>query len=454
MSFPGTYNISYYYGDTLEFRVFPKNSSGEPFNLSTFSNPKFTIARNRNTPVEDHISCFAQIDSDQTSILCAIRPEDAEELIANNDGTFPTYVYDIEISKSDNTMLYPIVYTLLNGSVSISRDVTRPGSGGPDAQISIPLNPTNLVLTSSTTSTLSVSWTAPTTGDAPTLYKLAVIPFTENLTDIRQALQDSNLSTASTTFTFTGLEADTDYSVVVRSTNSAGDASIDTILFNTVPFTTSEIPATVPSAPTINSIEAADSSLVVNFTAGADGGSSITNYKYSIDGINYIAFDPAKITSPVTITGLTNGTAYPVTILAVNSVGDSLPSNSITQTPVAPEPEPEPEPEPDFVVTSSGTSAYIINGVSNDTITLVRGETYIFDINASGHPFWIQTSSGAYNSANVYNVGITGNGTQVGTITWVVDATAPNTLYYVCQFHSAMQGTINIIDPDPQGYDS
>ena len=99
-----------------------------------------------------------------------------------------------------------------------------------------------------------------------------------------------------------------------------------------------------------------------------------------------------------------------------------------------------------YQVSNSGSGAYVINSVNNQTITLIRGLTYVFSINASGHPFWIQTSDGAYSSENVYNTGITNNGTQNGNITWVISNDAPNTLYYVCQYHSSMQGTINIID--------
>jgi hypothetical protein len=80
MSFPGTYNISYYYGDTLEFRVFPKNSAGDPFDLSTFNLSRFTIAPNRNSPIEDQIVCFAQVSADNTNVFCAIRPEDSTNL--------------------------------------------------------------------------------------------------------------------------------------------------------------------------------------------------------------------------------------------------------------------------------------------------------------------------------------------------------------------------------------
>ena len=80
---------------------------------------------------------------------------------------------------------------------------------------------------------------------------------------------------------------------------------------------------------------------------------------------------------------------------------------------------------------------------SNDpTIYLARGQTYEFNVNASGHPFHIQTSSGAYNSSNLYTTGVTNAGAAVGVIKFAVPFSAPNTLYYVCQNHSNMAGTI------------
>jgi hypothetical protein len=104
-----------------------------------------------------------------------------------------------------------------------------------------------------------------------------------------------------------------------------------------------------------------------------------------------------------------------------------------------------------FTVTNSGASAYLIDGASNPTLTLIRGFTYNFSVNASGHPFWIQTVAGAYSSGNIYSTGITNGGAAVGTITFTVPYDAPNTLYYVCQFHSSMAGTINIKDVQPSG---
>ena len=91
-----------------------------------------------------------------------------------------------------------------------------------------------------------------------------------------------------------------------------------------------------PAAPTVSSVTAANGSLTVAFTPGANNGSPITNYKYSINGINYVALNPAITTSPFTISGLANGTTYSVTIKAVNGDGESTASNAVTGIPVAP----------------------------------------------------------------------------------------------------------------------
>ena len=103
-----------------------------------------------------------------------------------------------------------------------------------------------------------------------------------------------------------------------------------------------------------------------------------------------------------------------------------------------------------FNVTNTGTTAYIFNGGSfsnanNPELTLKRGETYEFVINASGHPFFIKTAQGNTN-ANAYSNGVSNNGAQQGTLTFTVPADAPDTLFYNCQFHSSMTAKINITD--------
>jgi len=104
---------------------------------------------------------------------------------------------------------------------------------------------------------------------------------------------------------------------------------------------------------------------------------------------------------------------------------------------------------PTYSVTNSGSGAYLIDGQPNPTLSVTEGQTYIFNINASGHPFWIKTVSST-GTGNQYNDGVTNNGTDNGTITFVVPYNAPSILYYNCQYHIAMAGTINVIDiPTP-----
>lgn len=100
-----------------------------------------------------------------------------------------------------------------------------------------------------------------------------------------------------------------------------------------------------------------------------------------------------------------------------------------------------------YTVVNSQSSAYTISSANNPALNLKRGWTYTFNVSASGHPFWIKTAA-VTGTGSAYSTGVTNNGTQVGTVTFTVPLDAPNTLYYICQFHSPMQGTINITNAD------
>jgi len=103
-----------------------------------------------------------------------------------------------------------------------------------------------------------------------------------------------------------------------------------------------------------------------------------------------------------------------------------------------------------YTVTNSGASSYTIDGSSNPTLNLLRGFTYIFNVSAPGHPFWIKTTQ-VTGTGNAYSSGVTNNGTASGNITFAVPYDAPNTLYYICQHHGSMSGTISISNVGPTG---
>lgn len=101
-----------------------------------------------------------------------------------------------------------------------------------------------------------------------------------------------------------------------------------------------------------------------------------------------------------------------------------------------------------YNVTNTGSSAYVFNGgvlvsASNPGLTLQRGKTYTFTVDAAGHPFLIKTVQ-VTGTASAYNDGVTNNGASNGVISFTVPINAPDTLFYICEFHSVMVGTITI----------
>jgi hypothetical protein len=95
----------------------------------------------------------------------------------------------------------------------------------------------------------------------------------------------------------------------------------------------------VPYTPTDLSGTPGNQTAQISFTAGDNGGSAITNYMYSTNGgSTFTAFSSAQTTSPVTISGLNNGTQYSIQLKAVNANGSSAASATVTVTPAAPAP--------------------------------------------------------------------------------------------------------------------
>ena len=133
---------------------------------------------------------------------------------------------------------------------------------------------------------------------------------------------------SSSPVTISGLTNGTSYTIYLKAVNANGDSAASSSVTVT--------PSSTPSAPTSLSATAGDGQATISFTPGSDGGSAISNYKYSTDGTTYTALSPTDSSSPVTIPGLTNGTSYTIYLKAVNANGDSAASSSVTVTPVAP----------------------------------------------------------------------------------------------------------------------
>jgi hypothetical protein len=121
MAFPAVFNISYYRGDTYEFRIYPKDSSGNQFPLTGYdpiNGVKFTMSTERGEPgISDQLQGYARISPDATYIDCAILPANGIAMDFSLN-----YIYDVQIFKSGTP--YDIVTTLLTGTITVTEQIT------------------------------------------------------------------------------------------------------------------------------------------------------------------------------------------------------------------------------------------------------------------------------------------------------------------------------------------
>ena len=90
------------------------------------------------------------------------------------------------------------------------------------------------------------------------------------------------------------------------------------------------------------------------------------------------------------------------------------------------------------------------HGMNPNLGPMYRGGTYTFSVNASGHPLYLTTDNGTNFVSGQYNyeytTGVTNSRSDTGSLTIVVDASTPDTLYYQCGNHSNMRGEISVKD--------
>ena len=195
-----------------------------------------------------------------------------------------------------------------NGELQVYNGSTWTNMVGNTASVAKPSAPTSVVATASNAQA-SVAFTAPTSNGGSAITGYTVTSSPDNIT----------ASGSSSPIVVTGLTNGTSYTFTVIATNTAGNSVASSS-------SASVMPKTVPDAPT--NVIATSGNLIANvaFTAPiSNGGSTITSYRVTSDPGNFIA---TGATSPIQITGLTNGISYTFTVVAINSEGDSSPSDA------------------------------------------------------------------------------------------------------------------------------
>jgi hypothetical protein len=187
----------------------------------------------------------------------------------------------------------------------------------------------------------------------------------------------TNIGTNSPSYTLVDADYNNTVKCTVTATNSAGSASATSAA-------TAAIAGTVPGAPTIGTATAGNAQAAVSFTAPANtGGPAITSYTATS---NPGGITGSAASSPITVSGLTNGTAYTFTVTATNSIGTgaaSAASNSVT-------PAAGPVTDQYFSYVPLLLETTSTNGQNNQGTTTTNGfldsSTNNFTITRSGSP--------------------------------------------------------------------
>ena len=221
----------------------------------------------------------------------------------------------ITVTGLTNGMTYTFTVTATNaaGTSPASAKSNSVKPVGPTA----PLPPASVKATAGNAQA-TVTFTAPADGGSP----ITGYTVTSSPGGITQSGTGSPIIV-------TGLTNGTTYTFTVTATNAIGTGTASAKSNSVKP-----VGPMAPKAPTSVKATAGNAQATVTFTAPADGGSPITGYTVTSSPGGLTASGTA---APITVTGLTNGTAYTFTVTATNDVGtspSSAKSNSVK--PVAP----------------------------------------------------------------------------------------------------------------------
>jgi len=180
----------------------------------------------------------------------------------------------------------------------------------------VPSAPTNLVVTYVGSGTVSISFTPGSNGgSAITNYRYSV--------DGGESFNPFNPVDTTSPVTISGLEDGVVYAFGLKAVNSVG-ASIASSFVEHLVYGPADPPTGLISANRLNGI------ISLSFVEASNGGSTITNYEYSLDGgSTFAAFNPPQTTSPLSISGLTNNTQYSIVLRAVTEAPDNASSDTL-----------------------------------------------------------------------------------------------------------------------------
>lgn len=293
---------------------------------------------------------------------------DADAADASQFDDEEEFVFEVSSTDERSTVARPAVLTARQ-TLTVSLEVT---AGVPGA-------PTSVEAVAGAESAL-VSWEAPAWigGADVTGYRV------EQSLDGGDTWTDAVADTGSTdtSYRVTGLPVGVPAQFRVSAINANGTGPASEAADAVTAYT-------IPGSPAIGRVLASNGALTVLFTpSDDDGGSEVTGYEYSLDGGE--TWTPASsASSPLTVTGLRNGTAYDLVLRAVNAAGGGDVAE-VTATPVlAPVSFLDEDGTPVLPIQSRGSAAATLAAAT----TPVTASTQGADAVVTGDGFEVRASS-------------------------------------------------------------
>ncbi len=215
-----------------------------------------------------------------------------------------------------------------------SADSSSLSSAPPIPGTSVPQPPTVGTAINAGLSSAKLHFTAPTlTGGSPILYY--IVTAYPDVNEAENTLPPLKAQGPASPIKVDGLKFGTSYTFSVVAVNAVGPSDpsdLSNAVDNLAPPSAPEQPSAVFGTP-------GNTKTTVGFMPGNSNNSPITRYTVTANSTDKVAVTATGTSSPIIVTGLTNGVAYTFTVVATNAVGDgepSAPSEAVTPSSTVP----------------------------------------------------------------------------------------------------------------------
>ena len=310
-----------------------------------------------------------------------------------------------------------------------------------DAAPTEPGAPTGLTATASGTSTIDLTWNAPSDDGGASISGYKIEVSSNGGTSWSDLVGNTNNNT--TTYSHTGLSAGTTRHYRVSAINSVGTGTAS----STANATTDDAAPTEPGAPTgLTATASGTSTINLTWTAPSDdGGASISGYKIEVSSNGGTSWsnregNTGSTSTSYAHTGLSAGTTRHYRVSAINSVGTGTASSTANATTDDAAPT-EPGAPTGLTATASGTSTIDLtwNAPSDDGGASISG--YKIEVSSNGGTSWSDLVGNTNNNTTTYShtglsagttrhyrvsaINSVGTGTASSTANATTDAAAP-----------------------------